>query len=47
MIIKEPEWWEEWTYFNEDELETKLKDGAPKEVRDEWDELFKDFFPKV
>lgn len=39
MIIKEPEWWDEWTYFDEKNLETKLKDDAPEEVKREWEEL--------
>lgn len=44
MIIQEPEWWEEWTYFNEDKLQTEIKPTAPDKVKQEWEELWDGFF---
>ena len=44
MTIDEPDWWDEWTEYNEDTLAKELKPGAPEQVRREWEELKKDFF---
>lgn len=42
MTIPEPIWWKQWTRFNEKELRTELRDGAPEEVRAEWENLHRE-----
>lgn len=39
MKYLEPEWWEEWTYYDKEDMARKLKDDAPEEVREEWEEM--------
>jgi monoamine oxidase len=41
MTIDEPDWWDQWTYFDEESGETKLKEDAPADVKREWTELQK------
>jgi len=37
--VKKPDWWDQWTYFDEDSRETKLKKDAPAKVKREWKAL--------
>jgi len=39
MTFTEPDWWGEWTYFDEEELITKLKTDAPDDIQKEWEEI--------
>jgi hypothetical protein len=39
MNINKPDWWDEWTEFDEERLETVIKDNAPNDVLIEWHKL--------
>lgn len=39
MTIEEPEWWEQWTYFDEQAREVKLKEDAPEDIKREFGEI--------
>ena len=39
MIFPKPEWWDEWTYFDELRMSVQLRKGAPESVKEEWDDL--------
>jgi hypothetical protein len=39
MIFIEPEWWEEWTYFDTEEMVTKIREDAPEDVIRAWEQL--------
>ena len=36
-----PEWWGEWTYYDEEAGETSLKENASPRVRREWKKMQK------
>ena len=38
MNIPEPDWWQKWTYYDEENMRTELRDDAPDWVRKEWEE---------
>lgn len=39
MIFIEPDWWETWTYFDKEDMITKIRDDAPDDVKEEWEQL--------
>jgi|GEM_PF-2802808 len=41
MTIDKPDWWDQWTYFDENDGQTKLKPDAPADVKREWTKLQK------
>ena len=45
MTLNKPDWWDEWTYFDQEAREIKLKDAAPGKVCREWKEIQAVMYP--
>lgn len=37
--IKKPDWWDQWTEYDEDNMQTVIRDDAPREVQLEWHKI--------